>query len=522
MIFNEKIKLNIDIKKIIGKNGIFAFLTTFITGIITHYYLYANNVLAPDAIATGNYKIAGSWEFSLGRWGISFFDKLRGGLVNEFLIIVICLIFLGISAIFICKIFNINKKIYIALISILLAVAPQFSETFLFIYCADSYCFAMLSAVLAVYFFKTKMKKNVNYIFSMLLIIVSLSLYQAYIAITVSLLIIYAIIDLLSKRNWKDVLKYLIIEMLIVLLGMILYFLITKIILQSLGIALASYKGANQMGIKSIIINLPETLKSTYQSFFDYYFKDNILYNTYWHREIINIFLFVITFIYMIYISIKNEIYKEWPNGVIILLLLLVLPIGIDLINIIMPATRINIVTGPALILMYVFIIVMISKNEIINLYDQIYPIIIVPLITIMLWTFVCSDNATYFARDEVFKNYYTISMNILEKVQDLEGYNKDMKWMFSDNIRYTSKFAPMANGTISNDYETWNIIDGIWMNIPFYTRYLGTNINMCNKEEYYRIIQTEEFREMEEYPNKGCVKIIDDIVVIKITANTY
>lgn len=132
------------------------------------------------------------------------------------------------------------------------------------------------------------------------------------------------------------------------------------------------------------------------------------------------------------------------------------------------------------------------------------------------------SDNATYMSRKEVHINYLTTSNNILQKVYNMDNYSKDKKWIFTDNIRYKSKFAQMANGFISNDYETWNAIDGIWMNRQFYERYLGEKINMASKEEYYDILKLEEVKNMEPYPSNNCVKIIGDYIVIKISDQSY
>ena len=123
-----------------------AFCITFILGLITHFAIFCTESLAPDALVTGNYKIAGNWEISLGRWGIIFFDSIRGGMVNEVIIIVFCLIFLGLSSALVCKMLNIESKFAIAIVSGIFATAPQFSETFMFIYCADSYCFSVLAA----------------------------------------------------------------------------------------------------------------------------------------------------------------------------------------------------------------------------------------------------------------------------------------------------------------------------------------------------------------------------------------
>ena len=62
------------------------FLTLFF-GFITHCSLLYLEALAPDALVTGDYKVAGDWELSLGRWGIQFIDSFRGGIVDKNIIL---------------------------------------------------------------------------------------------------------------------------------------------------------------------------------------------------------------------------------------------------------------------------------------------------------------------------------------------------------------------------------------------------------------------------------------------------
>ena len=490
---------------------------------LTHLNLFFTNAIAPDALAVGTLKISGKWEMSLGRWGIQFFDSIRGGIVNEVIIITECLIFLGIASAILCRLLRFEKFSAIIIVSLLIATAPVFSETFMFIYCADSYCFSFLSAILSAYFIDRRNKNNKYLLLGIIFGVISLSLYQAYIAVTVVLIIIYTVSDILkSNKQIKKVFFNMLIELGIVLVAMICYFIFTKIILAINGIEFASYKGASSLSPITIIKNLPVTLKDSYISTFNFLLGEEILYNNFWNRNILNIILLVIDFILIINLIIKKQIYKKKIDLIFLIFLILIIPIGINIISIIMPDTRTNIVTGPALFLIYIFIISLIQNNISENIINKNIIISNTIIILVLIFTYIMSDNATYLARQEVFENYYSISNDILHKVHNLEGYNSQMKWIFSDNIRYESKFAKMANGTISNDYETWNNIDGIWLNFNFYDRYLGTKLNMGTKDDYFEIIDTDDFRNMPQYPSKDSIKIIDDFVVVKIGSEYY
>ncbi len=499
-------------------------LITFIVGIITHFVIFLTESMAPDALSAGTLRIAGNWEASLGRWGIAFLDAIRGGIVNKFLIIILSLFFLGIASSVICKILNIKSNKGIILISIILSTMPQVSEAFMFIYCADSYCLAFLIATLSAYYIiKSFDNKKYNIIIAILSGIICLSIYQAYISVTIVLMILYFIRKIIDDDiENKEIFLRFIKSMFYVFLSMIGYFIITKLVLRCMGIEFASYKGANSLSLISIIKSLPITFIDSYRSVYHFLFKDNILRNNFWHRNIYNALLCIVNMALILYMTIKTKLYKNKIKIVFLFFLFFVIPLGINVINIIMPWNKINIVTGPSLFcIMFLFVMMIENLNNDNNVYTFIKSANII-VISILVFTYIMSDNATYMARHEVFTNYYSISSNILQNVHNLEDYSKEKKWIFTDNIRYKSKFSKMANGFISNDYETWNGIDGIWLNYQFYDRYLGEKIKMASKDEYYRVVETEEVKKMEAYPSKNSVKIIGDYIVVKIGNENY
>ena len=112
-----------------NKNDVMVLFIVFILGFINNFVFITTEGVAPDSLSTGNFDIAGEWEISLGRFGIAFVNMLRFGLVNKFIIILISLIFLSLSVMIVIRTFSIKNKILIVLLSALITVAPQFTET---------------------------------------------------------------------------------------------------------------------------------------------------------------------------------------------------------------------------------------------------------------------------------------------------------------------------------------------------------------------------------------------------------
>ena len=505
--------------KITNKNYLLSFCTTLIGGVLVHLYLLLNNCISPDALAIGELYIAGNWERSLGRWGIGFVDKLRFGIVNKYLIIIASLVLLALTAVIICKLFDLKSKKCIILVSLLICVSPCVSETFLYTYCSDSYLFSLFMATLTVVLLKSN-NRNMK-ILSILTCIISLSLYQAYISVTLTLILMTFIFDLIQNKNWKNELISLLKELMLVAIAMVAYFAITLIVLKIYNLSFASYKGADSFGIMSILSNLVYTIPDSYRACFSYLFKNDIIYNSYLKRNVFNIILILLT-LFNIIMNIKK--FKiNGLNILFVLISLILLPIAINSIAIIMPNTRINLVTGTALQLIYIFILI-------INFYlfdtntkiGKICNVVLIIVLLRIIISFCISDNATYLCREEVYRNYYSTANSIYSLLVNNEDFSSDKKVLISDNIRFVSRFKNYANGMISNDFETWDNIDGIWHNYQFFDRYLGVKLNMCTKEDYYNITEMQEFKDMPSYPSKNCVKTINDIIVVKIDENVY
>lgn len=489
-------------------------IVSFIAGLITHFYFYTNECLSPDAVWAGSIHISGLWEVSLGRWGLVLVDLLKNGLVNHFLITIVSILALSVSTMLIVKIFKIKNYIIITLMAILMVVTPQVTETLMFAYCADSYCLAMLFAVLSTYFIY-KGEDVKNYILAIFFIILELSLYQAYIGVTVTLCMIIPLSRLIEGQSIKEIFSKIFKSIIVVGIGTILYYTITQIILYMLNITLSSYGGANNIGQSTIKYLFPEIM-NTYKTFYGYFFKDTMIYNTFWHRNIINIFIFMLTLINMMFAILKNKIYKEKLKLLVISIILIILPIGVNIINIIAPERNNNLVMGMSYVVIYIFILKNIdilkeSKLEIKLRYSSLI------FVGILLCTFILSNNASYMARKEVYNNYYSTSMRILNRIENYKGYNKDTKVLIGGLIKHRPQIAKMGNGFISNDYETWNNYGGTRMINNFYKDYMGMTIKLCNEEEYLKIIKTEEYKKMDVFPYDNSVKMIDGILVVKI-----
>ena len=489
------------LKKKVDENDKYIFIIVFVSSIINYLYLLTHQSLSHDGLFNGPIYKSGEWELALGRPLLIFVDKLRGGLVASSIIFVIGLICICLTLMIIKRIFDIDKKVLLFLLSVLLVTFPTIADGALYIYCFDSYCISMLFASFGAYLIIKK-----KYIFSIFFIAASLALYQAYISLCISLILIYFIIQLLDgNTNVGDFIK----NMLVVFIGMVVYFVGLKLGMIILNRTLADYKGADSIGI-GMIFDLPSNIVECYKDFFNYLFGNNILLNSYFKRNIYN---FIIVFIMTTTILFRFFKLKK-VQLLLIVLGLLSLPIFTCVINLIAADTNIIILTSIGFYSLYILALLVIDKYCCFNIFRNINILVF----GILIFTLFLSDNAEFMARQDVHNNFYSNASIALNKAILLDDYDDNMKWMFNDIYNYSSSLNQMSLGFVSSQQESYNNFRGLEGIRIFYERYFGKKITLVHYDEYNKILDTPQYKSM----SVGSVKIIDNVVVVKTSENRY
>ena len=500
------------VKKWWDKHTTFVFCAAIILGFIGYFYFCTHNVLAPDALHEGQIHIAGRWETSLGRWGLQIMDRLRGGLVSEWLIVIISIVILALVCVLIVKIFRIKKKFPAILICAVVMLAPQFAESAMFIYCFDSYCLAMLLAVLAVYLMRDCGKKflKTRWGIALLCVVMVCSLYQAYLGVVLGLILALAIFDAVQSEKIRvnKILRELACRLVLVIVAVVLYYVLTKVLLGITGIQMASYKGANN-SIWTIVGSAWSSILTAYKDFIRILFTGSST-----TRNIVSLALLAMIVCYSIFGKKQEKVKRAVLVGFGIVLM----PIFVNIMDIIAPGTTINWVTGAGLLVFYVLAIVIGSLLTIQVLY-ALFGVAVV----VLARGFLLSNMNSFYAREDTYKNFYAVSSDILARAHSLKDYKREMKFCYNDIVRYKSRFLGASNGFIAKDNETWNNFEGMRDGTQnFYKRYLGTKVEFCNKDEYKKVINSETFKEMVNYPEEGSIKVIDGIVVVKFNNNVF
>ena len=483
-------------------------LWTFILGIIAHGYCYFNGNFSHDCL---NALIYSSEEYihqiSIGRFLRPLYSMIKGDIELPLINGLLSLLFIGISAYLVIDIMELKKdvsKFFVCAIMVTNYSVTLLNATYL--HDSDCYGLALVFSVLGILCFR---KINKGYLYALIFCFLSLGLYQAYIQVTIILLIICSIKDLISNKNYNEVLKSIILGFLIIGISMILYFVTYKAALLIGGIEQStdnnSISSAVSLSISGIISNIFLALKTEAVWFLLPRANNTIAI------VIIN-FVMVILSIFVIFKTIiRNKIAKN--NIIILILLLLVSPFAISSI-IIISAMKHDLIIY-AWFLLYVLVILLIEQYD----YKKI-SIIITILFAIMTIDNCIYSNQVYLKKELESQSTLSLMTRLIDRIEQNEeyvvgetpvaitGYFNDSQ-LTQKRDKFDYRGTGLQYGYAVTYYSSYK---------DYFNYYLSYPINILSKTESQEIAKKEEVKAMPSFPASGSCRMIDGIMIVKLS----
>lgn len=501
-----------------------AFFTVLIIGIITHITMITEMIMSQDGLWNSiQYYRPGNWELTLGRWGIALIERFNFFMAIPTVCTISCILCMAVVAVLLIDIFQLKSKISIIFTSSILVLTPTFTATIIYIYTALAYCANFLIATLIVWFIYRFKYKKIGYVLATLCFTLVISIYQSYVGVTFGLCIMITILELIkNEKKLKEIFIQLVKIAIIVLIGAILYFIITKILVVKYNLNFANYKNFNDnLSVNMIIGNLGNAIKSAYKDFFEFFLGDSIVHNSNYRRELFyGAFFIASTIITIIAISSikEKEKSKKIIRCILTCLFVFVIPLALNSVDLIIVNYKTYALTSPQMILIVPFIFA---------IFEYVDKGILLKWIAIIsclyaLVTYYIAINTTYAAMKLSYNQAYSTTVRILDRIETTEGYRKDLPILFggiigNDNYPRRSTLYNYTIGSITINpvfHDTYHGAAGTW--VKFIQIFFGLNLDLCNEQEYYSIVKSEEYKQMGCFPEENSVKIINSIVVVK------
>ncbi len=487
------------------------FLISFLIGILAHGSALVNFFVNEDGHGHLYGSLSSMW--ASGRWLAGLAYSLTENYPFQFLHMIIFLFFLSISGTIISKLLQVRTLILRIIVTGLLISYPAFavgiSYNFAILIYALSCFFAVYSVFLAY--------KSIKGVFvGAILLMLSLALYQAYLAISVCLCISIFIIlffNVKSKNEMSHVINKALHFLLYIFLGLFLYLLSLKASKIYYGGEFYNYKGANNVGLSGVSIDNLCKLINDFRAFFfgKYFIFPNYVY-----------YSIIIILSSALFCLISRSLFaKNLQTRVVKILLLSIsvfaLIVSSFIIRIAAPLADIReMQTYGVPVILSLSLAILSQQKPIVKTISIIFGIVV-------LLGFVNRSNAIHLQSYLYTQSSFLTANRLFSRIEQVSEFNQNSKIAIVgklSNLSYTMSRTPPFN-EISQGYfggpvgVSDEIAPNKFVNI---IKYMGYDLKYASPNEMEKAKDLTV--NMPAYPQIGSIKTFDDLIVVNLGNN--
>ncbi len=491
------------------------------------YSAIGNNFLTnPDSSVFLVYKYA-QMESDFGRIGLKYIDNIFGKVVSPPFAVIGTVLLYSVIIVLLVEYFDVDSAISKILLGLFIFLSPTTINLVTYHCFSIPYTVGYFFVVFAVSIIKNRHLFNWNVIIASLLMAMSLTMYQAYLPVGILLMVMMVLVMIIRKQDVRDILLFVFRGFVSSTLGILLYIVVLKIS----NTALTSSRSFDKMGFINIG-NIPNLVYRSYHNFFQLYLGDELINNHFLHRNMWNgvvlfgiIGLFIANFI-------SSKAYTNAVNMFIFICAVVLLPVFFELITIMAPDVNSTGTTGiiivPTMPYLYCLFLLLIeelnrSLSHRLGLRQMIVgigvamctPILIVHISFVALFT-----NQLWLNLNQM----KTLCNSIVYNVWDEFGYSKDDTLLITgskEDGNFESNWHDQKDnlkGTLAYYGYSWGGWLSNWCYTSFMDYYCGVKYKYGDINTYNEVINMDEWKNMPSYPNKGSIRRINDVLVIKLS----
>ena len=490
----------------------FIALWVFAIGLVAHGYCYFNGNFSHDSLYS-IYEQSPELMISVGRYLRPLYRLLRGNftlpVINGFLF----LCFLSLSVYLLTDILRIQKKSLVALTCGLLTANTTIAlMNATYLHDADAYGFALLLALAGVW---VSLRLRHGNCYAILFYFASLGIYQAYIDVAIYLFLILALVRLLQGEGVKKVYLQTIRNLLPIAAGMVLYFLgilVTQHMTQVSGGGLYNDPTA-VFSLRSLSDRFLSCAWALYLWFFSSAaHAPGVVIGA-------NLLMLALTALLLVSMIRRRQLPGSSVWGIIGILFLI--PFGMNAVTLL--SNVCHWLTVFACYLSYL------CAPVLIGLYDEdpagskctrfsrkVWAV----LAAVLIFDSCLYSNEIYLKKE--LENAATLSTftRIVDRMEQTEGFVPGQTDVAFVGLLYGSPLSKERDGFV-------HVATGLWHNFSttyyetyevYLSYYLGYPAHCVSLERIQEYEQMEQVIAMPSFPAAGSVRMVEDVLVIKLS----
>lgn len=475
------------------------FLSALLFGLAAHGYAFGNKLLNHDEIESLFGKGA---TVTSGRWGLEPVKLLFPDWSMPWIYGLISLTLIAAAVCLMLKLLDIRSAFLRILLPALIVSFPSLTGTFCFMFTSTSYAWSFFLAVLSVYLFRdADLKRGIC---SIILLVLALGIYQAYISVAASLFLLLMIRDSLDgEHSAAEIIRFGVKALAMMLAAIALYYAVTQLVFRITGAEFNDYVTENVNGR----LSLPRRVRMAYDAFLYIFTFRNFYLITSEFSRYLHIVLGIVTVGTLAFLALRG---RKWLHAALAACLLVLLPLSICCMFLIMSQESIHTLVMYSFVSVYLLMGLAAERLNI-PFTDK---ALALPLSVIVMCN-VYFANMCYLKLNLQYENaraFYTV---LCTRVESTPGFDENCELaLVGRQEKLLHRFPEMdtelfmgVNRELVNIYSRENLI----------RCYLGFDIPFADEAALESLENDPRVLKMAEYPYDGSIRKIDNMLVVRL-----
>lgn len=497
----------------------FSVMGTVLFSLAANAFAYFNFYPQHDAInhALG---FAGAWEVSLGRFLLPIYGAIFGNVTTPWLIGIFSMLFLSGVSFLVSDLFKLKDRWFVFFLAGTLSANVSITEMCAtFMYVEASYLLALLFSCTGAYLLISKPCLP-RMMAAVLLFLLSMGLYQAYMPCVLLLFLFAMCKDVLTDRKllknslpkWLFYFSALLLTGILYIIGYIAALAYWKIT--------PAESGNSPTSLFSLSIEiLVQRIKLSYQQFLGFFYgTENFMGMPF---QVANILLTLIAIFLLLWYLVRANM--PVINDLMLVVLVIVYPLLTMLMGILRGADPIYFLMTYALFFFYPGLLFLISKVIGCGFKGkksgQILRNLTLCLLAIIVWQNIVYSNGAYTTQKLLYDRTLSIVTRVMEDVDETPGYQ-----IMETPIIIVGTFS--ENQNLAGITEPFSAMKGFQkasttyaLTFQSFARLMGYGLNVeSNQKVLDQYTGSLLVQEMPSYPELGYCQMLDGYLVIKLS----
>jgi len=495
----------------------FTFLSALILGFLTHSYAFLNKFTNHDDL---NQMFCAGYGAASGRWLLPPVLRLDGNLSMPWLIGVLSLFFLAMTACLTVSLLRIRSPLGCGLTAALLVSFPGVTATFGYMFTASGYFFSLFLAALAAWAACRRGWRGS--LLGAVLLTLSMSIYQAYLPAAAVLMVGALFLETLDgELSLRQLLGKGLRLALTLAAGVLAYLLTVRLTMPSGG--LTDYEGIADMG-KISLSRVPRLVFTAYRKYWFFFWEND------WgcHLRFLR-WGFLLAALGSLCLGAALLRRRRPGKGRIVLALVLAVlyPLAGTFIYVMVPNGYVHIH------MLYPMVYILLLPLALLEyaapgeekpgngLLPRLMSWVLLLTLGLAAYSYWLTDNNAYLKADFAMRQCTAWSNRLVTRIEDCPDYEPGMKVVLLGSHEREAALSPTPELEVSRLVGIYDLGDlRTYFTYQHFLRYflaVTDPVYTGESETAEQYAEKPEVQSMPLYPRQGSVKVVDGAVVVKL-----